>query len=171
MITNVVLDLDHTLIRSVTNSEDDLNTGSLKSHTFSNYVIYERPFLKDFIQTLSEKYYLSIWTAASKPYGEFIIKQIIQPYMKPNSEIVLFLHDEHCSLSESVTGILKHLDLLYELSNKYGFKPTFTRDNTVIVDDNEGILAQNNNVILIEPFEFDSHDEELNNVIRKIRRI
>jgi TFIIF-interacting CTD phosphatase-like protein len=168
---NVVLDLDLTIISSITTSELKARRGvhyPFKYHVFADYIIYERPGLEDFLRDISKLGNVCVWTAASENYGEFIVDNIINPRLPEGAKVKLFLFSENCKASLDITGVLKHLDMIYDMS-KYGFGPELTRQNTVLVDDNEGVLAQNSYVINAAPFEFDPADSELKRVFRKIK--
>jgi TFIIF-interacting CTD phosphatase-like protein len=164
-IEHVILDLDHTIIMSITRRRDL----PLKQHFFAGYYIYERPHLKEFLAWLAKHFTVSVWTAASRDYGLFIVKNIIEPYI--GRRVSVFLFDEHCEKSAEVQGgIIKHLDMLHNLGQFHNI-PSFNRHNTVIIDDNEGILAQNNYVIHVKKFTLDPSDRELLSVQKKILAI
>jgi hypothetical protein len=152
MIKNVVLDLDETLVHS------EIYNGSirpgLRYHFFENYIIYERPHLDRFIFTLATRYRLSVWTAAHKAYAAFILK-VISGYLPPRTSFLVFMHSEHCSVSKRDYGVLKHLNLLFS------YKAGFTKANTVLLDDNPGVLVQPNRVLQVYPFTGDFRDDDL----------
>lgn len=166
MIQNIVLDLDHTLIVSFTARQLKNKTISpaIKRHVFQPFVIFERPGLKEFLENLSEQYQISVWTAASEAYGQFIVKNIIEPYI--GRKVKLFYHYAHCAKSTKQKNLLKHLDILYTLRKK-----GFTRENTVLIDDNPDILAQNNYIFQINKFTLDPNDNELRRIFKKITTI
>ena len=173
MIEHIVLDLDHTLIHSIERipkNQPLINQMKrlFRHHETEDYVVFERPGLQQFIALASANYKLSVWTAASRYYGQYIIDHVITPYMTSNKKIFLYLSDVNCATSLRITGVLKHLDLLY-LMKEHNYP--FTRDNTVIIDDNHGILAQNSYVFNIKEFDFDPADDELSLILRKIQNI
>ncbi len=176
MIKHIVLDLDHTLIHALDKDEANARRDiaflkrAFKHHITQQYIIFERPHLGSFIRAIASKYKISVWTAASRTYGAYIIKHVIEPYLSPKTQIHAFLHSENCEDSLRATNMLKHLDILHEMEI-YGYGHTFNRRNTVIIDDNPDILAQNNHVILIKPFEFDINDNELGQIWEKIQLI
>lgn len=168
MIQNIILDLDDTLIHSVESKElaqvpqETLN--KLKSHKFEKYTMFERPGLEEFIKTLARKYTIVVWTAAHGIYAEYVIDNIINPYASPNY-VKYLLHADHCKFSMSEFKILKHLDYLYD------FDRSFTRQNTLIIDDNDGIRAQNSTVITIKSFaSLDPGDNELEKILQNIMK-
>lgn len=162
MIENIVLDLDHTIIMSLTKKQMKQKHvhPNLKRHLFFPFVIFERPGLESFLKDIS-KYHISVWTAASKDYGKFIVENIIEPYI--GKKVKLFYHYDHCIKSEKQKNKLKHLDVLYSLKSK-----SFTRTNTILIDDNPDILAQNSYVFQISKFNLDPYDSELNRMSQKI---
>lgn len=164
-IKHIVLDLDHTLILSLTAQEIKTRKvpNSLKVYKFDKYYIFERPRLEEFLKELTSKYKISVWTAASADYGQFIVKNIIEPYA---GKIYLFFHSLQCEESaQQMGGVIKHLDCLHKLSGK-----SFSRTNTILIDDNEEVLKQNNYVFHIKPFNLEQKDFEFARILKKIER-
>jgi hypothetical protein len=110
------------------------------------YLIFERPFLREFLQSLRGKN-IAIWTAADESYARFIVRNIIEPYLLPGQNISFVWSRRECDDSSAHYGILKHLDMVYA---KYG--PQFRRENTLIIDDNPDLQGQNNHVFVIKKF-------------------
>ena len=169
MIQHVVLDLDLTLVHSIEHNElSSARVRQLKAqfthHVTPDFIIFERPYLRQFLRALAKRYTVSVWTAGGRSYGQYIVDNIIEPYM--DKPVYLYLYDENCNVSMALTGVLKHLDLLYKM-NQRGFHG-FTRASTVLVDDNEEVLAQNSNVLRVAPFKFDPADNELVKILEKI---
>lgn len=170
MLINIVLDLDETLIHAV----DKVNISKiplkyfslLKHHLFENYIIFERPYLKYFLQELCAKYTVSVWTAAHEIYAKFVIQNIILPYI-PKCDLKFVFAANVCKDSERATGIGKHLDMLYlfpELGN-------FKRNNTALIDNNSSYLAQNNIVIEIKDFTLNPDDSYLVTTLELLKKI
>lgn len=163
MIENIILDLDHTLIHcpeSIPKSMAPIlrtHPSHLRHHyvILGNYVyiIFERPFLKQFLQSLQGKR-IAIWTAADQSYADFIVKNIIQPYLNPDQKIYFVWSREACDESSSRFGVLKDLDMVFE---RYG--NTFKRENTLIIDDNPDLKTQRNNVFVIKKFFMTNQDD------------
>jgi len=169
-IKHIILDLDETLVHAVPFKElaaaGRAPFGDFKYHVFDQYVIFERPHLAEFLRALSAQYTISVWTAASESYAHFIVDNILAPLV--SRPIPVVLHSAHCQKSRALTGILKHLDILYEAPPG---APKYKRGDTILVDDNPGVLAQNSMVIQIAPFLLKRGDDELARVAEKIARI
>ena len=167
MIKNVILDLDHTLILAFNKTELRRHgcavSDTLKMHFFEPFVIFERPGLARFLKQLSSEYVVSVWTAGTEEYGQFIINTIIAPHL--TTPLKLFLHSKQCDVSLQRFGLLKHLNLLY------AHFPDFTRENTVLIDDNPEVQQQDNHVILIKQFSLNPCDRSLAAVYRKIKNL
>lgn len=177
-IKNIILDLDETLINSII-PQDIIHP--LKGKIFkekekyftyhmmdNDYIVIERPNLQGFLDFLFKNFNVSVWTAASKSYALFIIKNII---LKQNfketqvRKIDYILYDSHCNQSKNNTNCIKNLDQLFHL-------PKYNKDNTLIIDDNDEVFKGNTNVnnkiIHIKSFRFyeenSENDSELLNI-------
>lgn len=180
-IKNIILDLDETLINSII-PQDILY--SLKGKIFkekekyftyhmmnNDYIIIERPNLQNFLDFLFKNFNVSIWTAASKPYAIFIIKNIIlkqnlkDPKVKKR-KLDYILYDSHCNHSKNNTNCIKNLDQLFHL-------PKYNKDNTLIIDDNyevfKGNTNVNNKIIHIKNFLFFDENSENDNELLIIK--
>lgn len=166
--TCLILDLDETLISSVSNSEieklksvlkrderTDLDT-VLKGQHYrwgekpGEYVTYERPGLQKFLDFAFENFDVYIWTAGGKEYAVTLVKEIIMR-VNPGKRDVKNIHfDYHCQQSEKhYRGNLKDLRMFWEKYNLGVCK----KDNTFIVDDNSDVAIPNpNNCIVAKPF-------------------
>lgn len=162
---NIVLDLDETLIHSPIRINDvPRQCYSLKSHhVFLDgdlYVIFERPFLREFLRGLSGRR-IAIWTAAHQEYAEFIVKNILKPHLARNQRFEFVWHREHCDVSEAkFNGVVKHLDFARNI---------FNPSDTLIIDDNNDIKVKGNNVYVIKPFQgCNKDDTELLKVLKTL---
>lgn len=139
---NVLLDLDNTLICAEP-TEDIFNIPNVEKKiveytmdvpvNYYNmddyYLVFERPYLQEFLDFLFENYNVSIWTAASKDYALFIIDNIIS---RPNRNIDYIFFSYHCNLSKKkYNGRIKDLSMLWDQYKLPGYEP----DNTIIIDD------------------------------------
>lgn len=170
MKINILLDLDNTLISSLS-SEEERKKFKKKYPKFrwenmdNYYKVFERPGLQKFLDFLFKNFNVSIWTAASKSYALFIIdKFILQNHPERKLDYIFFSY--HCKLSRKLKHSQKDLSLLWNKFNLKGYE----KKNTFIIDDHPEVYdVQPNNCIQIEPFEFqdkNSHlDKELFNVI------
>jgi TFIIF-interacting CTD phosphatase-like protein len=140
---NIVLDLDNTIISSLTKEEYDKRKidNNLKFTSICNGLYYTlpRPYLEDFLNYIFARFHVSVWTAASKDYAKEIIEKFVLR-RKKNRKLRGFLYDIHCK--ESMNAInpktMKDLRYLYISKNKM-----FNENNTVIIDDLKEVLNNN----------------------------
>ena len=159
MLTHVLLDLDETLI-SATHS-DIFDTyiykliKHLPHHTNDPFVIFERPFLQDFLDYVFTNYKVSVFTASSKDYCLFIIDKFLLTKPDRNIEFVFFSY--HCEISEKrYAGNNKRIKLL---TLDFDLEDVFDISSTVLIDDREHWARdQQDLVINVKPFNV----EELN---------
>lgn len=69
----MILDLDETLIYA---SEEPLEREA--SFRVGHYHLYERPFLREFIQHVREDYLLAVWSSATDDYVEEMVSHIFR---------------------------------------------------------------------------------------------
>jgi RNA polymerase II subunit A small phosphatase-like protein len=69
----LVLDLDETLIHT---TYSPIINGELKAHRGLLY-LYERPHLRDFLDSFSREYNLAIWSASKAEYVKWVIKSTV----------------------------------------------------------------------------------------------
>lgn len=147
---NVVLDLDNTLICSLTHDEYILNKHQKHLSVLESvdmdgmYQVYLRPHLKEFLIYLFKNFDVTIWTAASMSYGIFIIKEILLKQLESEEELKrknfkLFLYDKNCERSQKKfnKNSPKDLRYLYKL-------PEYNKCNTLIIDDLIHVYEANN---------------------------
>jgi TFIIF-interacting CTD phosphatase-like protein len=164
---NVVLDLDNTLISAEAMSDFPFEQEGIrdKAIKFSihdmdgYYIIFERPDVQEFLDYLFENFDVSIWTAASKDYALFIIKNII--LTKPNRKLKYILFSYHCDISKKFyKKKSKKLDLMWDFFSLDGF----LSDNTIIIDDLKEVHdTQPNNCIHIKAWEILDNDSDKDN--------
>jgi TFIIF-interacting CTD phosphatase-like protein len=165
---NILLDLDNTLIFSEYMSKFPIDDKKIRSkavkfefHDMDGYyIVFERPHVQEFLDRLFDNYNVSVWTAASKDYATFIIKNVI--LTKPGRCLDYVFWSYHVDLSSDTFGGLKNLQMLWDLFKLPGYRP----DNTIIIDDhNEVYETQPDHTIKIRVFQFsDDHstsDDEL----------
>lgn len=169
---NVFLDLDNTLISSVSYQEINKhvrNNTTLKYHTYDNqYIIFERPYLQQFLDFLFSNFNVSVWSAATKDYVMFIVNNII--CTKPNRHIKMILHSDHCEMSRSINAHTPK-DLRFVFYKISDYSPY----NTFIIDDLLPVYsAQPNNCISIPAFDIDkpdTNDSALKNIIIELKQV
>jgi len=172
---NICLDLDQTLIWAGTNKEymphkypklkekaKDFDTIKMDSY----YTVFERPGLQDFLDFVFKNFNVSIWTAASKDYGLFIIKNIIYRKNRESRVLDWFFFSYHCDISNSTKKGTKDLSLLYDDYKLDGFK----KENTFIIDDyDEVYYTQPKNCIAVDPFIFTDDGNEKDPLLTQLR--
>ena len=135
MIENIVLDLDNTLISAEYICTFPFNKKGMteKACKFSlhdmdsYYIVFERPKVQEFLDYLFENYNVCIWTAASKDYALFIIKNV---RLKKSRKLDFILFSYHCDISkEKYNGDSKNLKLIYKDFKMKGFN----ENNTLII--------------------------------------
>lgn len=151
---NLVLDLDATLICSVephkVNKEKKKYSKLESANMDDYYVVFERPYLDQFLDYIFKHYNVSIWTAASKDYAIFIIDKILLKN-KTDRKLDWIFTSYHTKISEKKVDHSKSLKLLKELYKL----DDYTLDNTIILDDNEEVFSkQKKNCIPAKPFDY-----------------
>ena len=178
-LKNVILDLDQTIISGESYDElDRFSEGELSnkmkhfrhSHMKGYYRIFERPGLQDFLDYLFANFNVSVWTAASKEYALFIIRNIVINRRK-HRKLDYVLYAKHCDHSRNKYKSIKKLCMLWKTYKIDGYND----NNTIIIDDNNEVFsAQTKNCIHIKPFKFqnkNSHtDTELQVVMTQLSR-
>lgn len=164
----VVLDLDQTLI----SAEDAVTfnfkkykekTKKFRSHNMDDYyIIFERPYLQEFLTFLFDNFNVCVWTAATKDYALFIIENIVLA-SKQNRKLDYILFNYHCNISENQTDNTKNLNMFYKHNKKY------KKSNTLILDDYDEVYnTQPSNCIIAEEFRFKNSGSENDTFLRDI---
>jgi TFIIF-interacting CTD phosphatase-like protein len=174
---NVVLDLDNTLISSVSNDEERAHskviTDRMSSFDWRNmedtYKIFARPHLQEFLDFVFANFNVSVWTAASKSYAIFIVDEFILSRASRNLDYLLFSH--HCRESHRHRSCQKSLNMLGTL-----YPLDYDPNETYIIDDHKEVYAtQPTNCIRIKPFEIVKSsavgDTELLKVVEKLKKV
>jgi len=173
---NVLLDLDNTLIYSISCDKlpknKDSHLHNIKSHKMDNdYYVFERPGLQDFLDWLHKNYNISIWSAASPDYVEFIVKNIIE---KNGRKVEYVLNSDNCEKSQKIFGEkhIKNLSMLWDIHDINGYGPY----NTLIIDDLKMVCkVQPNNSIQIKSFNTHNKksvkDTELRTIKKQLEKI
>ena len=171
---NVLLDLDQTLISAEATEEYEKNFDKYKykvdKFNFEDmdnvYIVFERPYLQNFLNYLFKNFNVSIWTAASKSYALFIIEKIILQNKKDRKLDYIFF-SYHCNLSKKYKNGTKDLSMLWDEYKLDGY----SSDNTIIIDDFKEVYStQPNNCIIAKPFEFTEEGSEDDNFLKKLKK-
>lgn len=145
---NVILDLDGTLISSISFDEIKSNPELkrrieqlMESHKAEvmddDYIVFARPDLERLLEYLFKHFNVSVWTAASKSYALFIIDKFIlgaRTVPKRILDGIFFSH--HCKKSIRRTGNQKNLD--YFCKN---LSPYYDASETFIIDDSPEVYS------------------------------
>ena len=146
----IVLDLDHTLICSEDEFDQDKEGELMKSLTSKDmdgyYMVFERPGLQKFLDYIFANFDVSVWTAASKDYALFIIEHMVIAGKK-NRKLDWIFFSYHCDISQNLMGGTKDLRMIYE---EYGI-PGYSSDNTVIIDDYDEVFDTQPGQCIIAP--------------------
>lgn len=177
----ILLDLDNTLIcaEDLASVRDESKMVKAREkfrcvRMEDYYDIFERPHLQDFLDFLFENYDVGVWTASSKDYAIFVVKNFITQHenkVRLDRKLKLFLCSHHCNVSKKhFKGIAKDLKLI---SDKWNLK---NLNDVLLVDDLENLAEhQPNNVIHIKPFFYDKEiayeDKELLRVKDELKRM
>lgn len=171
----ILLDLDNTLIcaedlasvrdeSKIVKAREKFRTVRMEDY----YDIFERPHLQEFLDYLFENFNVGVWTASSKDYAIFVVKNFItQPDNKVrlDRKIELFLCSHHCNVSKKhFKGITKDLKLI---SDKWDLLPL---KDIILIDDLENLAEhQPNNVVSIKPFFYDKEEAYEDKELFKIK--
>ena len=131
---NIILDLDNTLVNSLTFKELNVLSKS-KEKKFKyvdmdkSYRVFWRPHLQKFLDYLFENFNVSVWSMASLSYVAFIVKNII--LIKPERKLDFVFFAYHCSYSKRFLKCAKDVRILWNELKLVGYNT----DNVYIIDD------------------------------------
>jgi hypothetical protein len=168
---NILLDLDNTIIYSIPCEKLPKNTNShLHSMKYykmdEDYYVFERPGLQTFLDWLFQNYNISVWSAASPDYVEFIVKNIIE---KNKRKIEYVLNSENCENCQKIFGDkhIKNLSMLWDIHDIKGYGPY----NTLIIDDLKMVCkVQPHNSVQIKSFNTNHKNSKKDNELKKIKK-
>jgi len=158
MKKNIILDLDNTILSSVEfHKLKKIPPNNLEFHDMdTSFRVFVRPGLEQFLEYIFENFNVSVWTAASKDYAIFIIKNIILKN-HPERRLKFVFIDYHGKISEKHYSHPKYLEILWEFYKI----PGFNKHNTVIIDDNKYVhTKQKNNIIKAVYFDAEKKDAD-----------
>lgn len=168
---NVLLDLDNTLISSISRKEEKrCNKSKFRRFVWENmdgqFKVFQRPGLQEFLDFLFENFNVSVWTAASKSYALFIIDNFI--LIKPERKLEHVFFSYHCLESIKKRDAQKDLRMLW---TKFNLGNIYDTKNTFIIDDNPEVYeTQPTKCIRVYPFEVldkkSFHDDELLHAVK-----
>jgi TFIIF-interacting CTD phosphatase-like protein len=173
---NVFLDLDNTLVSAEPIEKFPFNESGMKEkatkfkiHNMDDYyIVFERPFVQEFLDFLFDNYNVCVFTAASKDYALFILDKIL--LKRSNRKLDYFFFSYHCDISAQIFDYSKKLKMLFDIFKLDGFN----KKNTIIIDDLDEVYeCQPDNCINIKAFEIldegCENDTELKKMPKRIR--
>lgn len=180
---NVVLDLDQTIVSSElldkSQAEEgdkiyiiDENKDKAAKFEYHNmegmYVIFERPYVQKFLTFLFANFNVSVWTAASQDYANFILKNIVVRDM-PERQLDFFLCSYNGKKSSLIyDGASKKLQMLWEIYNI----TDYNEKNTVIVDDYDEVWnTQKHNCLIAKEFCYFKEGSENDTFLENLEKL
>lgn len=153
-LQNIILDLDQTVICS--EALEDLTEADVKRiMKYFNYqimepyyAVVERPHLQEFLDYIFAHYNVSVWTASSPEYSDWIVKHILIAG-RPERRLHFKFDSRHCGVSKKLTKCSKKLNLLWYDYQLKGYDV----HSTLLIDDHPSIYkAQKKNVLWVPEF-------------------
>ena len=154
---HIVLDLDNTLIYSIPYRKsypewiDKFHTHKMMSAgcPHEDFLVLERPFLRPFLKWLFSHFNVSVWSAGTPDYVDYIVKHIITPPGSGRKLDKVFTSNDCDRSVHDFGGVsLKRLDMLFKTYPKL-----YSKNNTIIVDDLKCVVTdQPENAIRIIKF-------------------
>lgn len=170
--TNIILDLDQTIISSEYVDRFDKHKYSDKIQQLkyvvmpNEFIIFQRPHLQEFLDYIFKHFNVSVWTAASRDYGLFIIEKFI--LTKPERQLDFFFYSYHCNYAMRCEKKLKPLSMLWKKFQLNHYSET----NTMIVDDNYDVYKiQPNNTYMIHEFNYEDPLATMDTHLLKLMRM
>ena len=147
----LILDLDETLIFAHNESSDqgfderiDLYIGENRTHSI---YVYYRPFLKEFLEYVSEKWEIGIFTSSSNIYANAILERI-----DPQNKFFNFRLFKTSCYRDCNNHLIKDLEII----GNRDLKDIAMIDNSI-----DSIIYQLDNCIPCVPYYGDQKDQEL----------
>jgi TFIIF-interacting CTD phosphatase-like protein len=152
---NIILDLDETLINTIPSTQNVNDRHIDRIQLNDNLTVYSRNELQYFLTYLFDNYNVSVWSAGTEPYVEFIVNNIILKY---DRRVDFVLSRKDCVKSQEMfpnKQCLKNLKYVYNNIDIYNSQ-YYNECNTVLVDDNISTYHANyTNTILATSFNLD----------------
>ena len=145
----LILDIDETLILA---SEGEIDNSS--DFHFSNYSVWKRPFLDEFLRYCFARFSVAIWTSSTEDYAVRIVDNILHL----GQELEFLWTRERCTLRYFPE--LREFEYLKDLRKikrqGYNLKQTIMVDNTP-----RKLIRNYGNLVRIDDFVGDQNDCEL----------
>lgn len=161
----LILDLDETLIHA---TEQDLGIPFVCQ--VGKYKVYERPYLRDFLEICNRFFELAIWSSATEDYVSEIVQNVLPTHIKFSfvwgrnrcTPIISPHFDEYGHYNMDINSYYEYAKKLHKLKRK-GYR----LEQILIVDDTPAKLAYNyGNAIYIKPFTGSPADCELQKLMQ-----
>jgi TFIIF-interacting CTD phosphatase-like protein len=152
----LILDLDETLIHA---REHAGGLTDPPDFALLGYLVWKRPFLDAFIAQVQEWYRLALWTASSPEYAAAMVRQL---FPEPNQLAFVWARDR-CT-----RRIDPDRNLFYwqKNLNKLKRQKRYRLEKLLMLDDSPEKLERHyGNLISIKPFEGQSDDSELRDLL------
>ena len=145
----LILDLDETLIHTTYSPLDGLDAVSQKGY----YYLYERPYLKDFLESVFEHYALAIWSASKADY----VRWIIQSTVLKDYTFEFIRTRKHCKYAAGKYGSPEYLKDLQALNQTY--------EQVIMLDDTPKMVQPIECCIKVPEFKGATHDSFLKSLV------
>lgn len=145
----VILDLDETLVYA---SEGHLGY----DHDFEagHYLVYKRPYLREFIAFCFEHFRVAVWTSSSEDYAQIVVESIF----KQEEQLEFVWARRKCVRRYDPKVNEQHYIKDLRKVKKQGYPI----EGILMIDDTPEKLMRNyGNLVRVSPFEGDCQDEEL----------
>lgn len=153
------MDIDETLVYA---TEDRLERK--ENFIVGQYFVYERPFLKNFLEFCFDNFEVAIWTSSTRNYAEQIIAKIIE-----SKHIYSFLWArERCTFSYDA----EEMTNFYEKKMHKIRRRKYDLSSVIAVDDTpEKWRSSYGNLVRVKPFFGETDDDELKHLIIYLERL
>jgi len=163
---NIILDLDNTIINSITYDRMKYvpKNIELENVDIGDFITFKRPNLDIFLDFLFSNFNVGVYTLGSRDYAEDIVWNFIQNKSGRKVDFILSREDEYINATSPKymgLGLTKNLRFLWEDLKIYDYYPC----NTFIIDDNPFVKATNPyNTIHVNKFEVLRDNNSYNNL-------
>ena len=145
----LILNIDETLIFA---SEGAIDHSS--DFQFSNFSVWKRPFLDEFLQHCFARFSVAIWTSSTGDYAQEIVDNILNR----DQELEFLWARERCTARYiSEMGEFEYLKDLKKIKRK-----GYDLNQTIMVENTPGKLTRNyGNLVRLDDFAGNQNDREL----------
>lgn len=149
----LVLDLDNTLIISFTAPQSDTQHDFVISDgPYRSYYVIMRPYLIEFLITVSKYYDIAIWSAGTELYVKKIVDYIFNSPFIGINPVYVYSRNRCIIQNENI----------YKPLYKIWRRKKYTKSTTIVIDDYHTTYRKNyGNAILIKEFLGDKTDNSL----------